>query len=187
MDDEREKRLQTLIDRQDIWDCLLRYARGVDRLDPDLVRSAFWEDAHDSHGALNGPIDDFLAAWLPTQRAREACQHLLANHTVNFDGSGADTETYFLVAIKDLGDPNMPLMGGRYIDRFERRSGAWRIRTRLCLVDWQAQLDASDMTDRRQDLYWGRRDPTDPSCERPVRRRYGPPNHLEPQAERSAQ
>lgn len=188
MNEDQEARLQALLDRQEVWDCLLRYSRGVDRLDPELVKSAFWADAHDSHGALNGPIEEFLSAWIPTQGGREACQHLLTNHAVTFDGSDtADAETYFLVAIKDVADPNMPLMGGRYIDRFEKRGGEWRIRTRLCLVDWQARMDASEMADRRRDLYWGRRDHTDPSYERPVRPRYGPPNHLEPQAEGSAQ
>ena len=30
-----------LMDRQRIWECMLRYARGMDRLDVDLVLSAY--------------------------------------------------------------------------------------------------------------------------------------------------
>jgi hypothetical protein len=33
---------------------MLREARGVDRRDEELIRSAYWGDAHDSHGQLNG-------------------------------------------------------------------------------------------------------------------------------------
>lgn len=175
MTSARDAALDAMLDRQAISDCLLRYARGVDRLDPNLVRSAFWPDAHDAHGAINGSIEDFLAAWLPTQGKREACQHVIANHTVSFDGpDAANTETYLVVAMKDHDSPTLELIGGRYIDRFEKRDGEWRIKTRLCLIDWQCTTDASGMVERMLGAYRGSRDGSDPSYERPVRIRLSP-------------
>lgn len=171
--DGRDAAIDELLDRQAISDCLLRYTRGVDRLDVELIRSAFWPDAHDAHGATNGSVEDFLAAWLPTQGNREAGQHIIANHTVSFDGpAAADTETYLVVAIKDHGSDDLVLMGGRYLDRFEKRGGEWRIKTRLALIDWRGVADASAIEDRLRGVHRGTRDLRDPSYERPIQPRF---------------
>lgn len=42
-----ETRLRLLEDRQAIHEVILRYCRGVDRSDPDLILSAFHDDAID--------------------------------------------------------------------------------------------------------------------------------------------
>lgn len=53
--------LETVIARQDINDCIMRYARGIDRGDADLLLSCYWEDAHEIHGpAYNGPAVPYL-------------------------------------------------------------------------------------------------------------------------------
>lgn len=169
----REKAIAELLDRQAILDALTRYARGVDRLDEELILSAFWPGAHDAHGPTNGSVAEFLASWLPSQAGREAGQHFLVNHTVAFDGTeAADCETYLLVAIKSEGATTVDLMGGRYVDRFEKRHGEWRIATRLCLVDWATQTDGTIMPAWMSRVHRGSRDRTDPSYESPVRRRW---------------
>lgn len=175
MTSPRIAEIEKLLDRQAIWDCLLRYTRGVDRLDEDLIRSAFWEDAHDSHGQLNGSPEEFIATWMPTQGKRESCQHFVTNHTVELAGSdAADTETYFLVSIKNYGSTTLELVGGRYMDRFEKREDEWRIKTRLVVLDWQCVADASEMAERLSRSHQGSRDRNDPSYERPVRPRPAP-------------
>ena len=153
---------------------MLRYARGVDRVDGALIRSAFWSDAHDSHGRTNGSPEEFLAHWLPILAVREAGQHLVSNQSVSFDGAdAADVETYFMSSSKRRGSDTLELVAGRYVDRFTRRAGEWRIQTRLVLLDWQCVADASGMADRLAAAYRGSRDRTDPSYERPVRPRFG--------------
>lgn len=167
--DDREHALDNLLNRQAILDCLNRYARGVDRLDAELIRSAFWPDALDSHGRISGSPEEFLSAWLPTQERREVCQHVIANHNVDFDGpDSADAETYVLVAIKDYDSLKIELMGGRYLDLFSKREGDWRIKTRLVILDWQGVADASEMAARMSLNHRGSRDMRDPSYERPV-------------------
>ena len=45
MDADRLARLDALLDRQDILDCLTRFSRGIDRFDKALFLSAFHPDA----------------------------------------------------------------------------------------------------------------------------------------------
>src|SRR5579862_3908887 len=45
-----------LADREAIRDCLYRYCRGVDRCDMELLRSAYWPGAMDTHTGFKGTI-----------------------------------------------------------------------------------------------------------------------------------
>jgi hypothetical protein len=170
-----EVEVRALLDRQAIWDCLMRYTRGVDRLDQELIRSAFWGDARDSHGQMDGSAEQFIRTWMPTQAVREACQHSVSNHYVELAGDAANAETYFQVAIRNAGSEALELVGGRYLDRYTRRRGEWRIQTRLVVLDWQCLTDATQMDHRLATSHRGSRDRRDPSYERPVRPRTPPP------------
>jgi hypothetical protein len=157
-----------LLDRQEILECLQRYARGLDRLDEPLIRSAFHPDAIDQHGPVNGSVDDFLAYWLPMQAEREVSQHHMTNHSVEIEGDTAHAETYFLYFGKHFGDPVMRVSGGRYVDRFERRDGSWRIAFRVVISEWQMHADGEPTELLRRQLARGRRDAGDPSYQRPL-------------------
>jgi len=129
--------VQELWNREAIRQCLTRYARGVDRFDRDLILSAFHPDAIDEHGKFVGGPREFVDwALAQHQRAHLTHQHCLLNHTCEFDGDIAYTETYFMfVGMNRKGKP-LVMNGGRYIDRFEKRDGHWRIGYRICLRDW---------------------------------------------------
>jgi hypothetical protein len=165
--------LARMIDRQQIWDCLLRYIRGVDRMDQDLIRSAFWEDASNSHGPVSGTVEDFIGGWYPAQATRDVSFHLVSNQQLDVDDDGivAHGETYFFAAIKQTAEDEIELVGGRYVDRYEQRGGEWRIATRVVLLDWQGMADASGMAARKAKRHVGSRDQNDPSYERPLRPR----------------
>jgi hypothetical protein len=64
-DDALHTRLQEMIDRADIHDCMVRYARGMDRRDRDLLRSAYHDGAIDDHVGFVGLVDDFIDWALP--------------------------------------------------------------------------------------------------------------------------
>jgi hypothetical protein len=133
--------LQDFLDRARILDCVHRYARGMDRLDRELVRSAYHDDAHEDHGCFVGKVDEFLDWSLEFQARYARHQHYVTNHTAELDGDTAHAETYYLfVGVEQ--DPAAPLttFGGRYIDRFERRLGRWAIAARILLVEWRTSL-----------------------------------------------
>ena len=68
-----EARLQQLLDEAEIRRVHIRYCRGIDRMDWDLVRSCYHPDAIDRHGAYNGDVEGFIdwaAELLPTFESR---------------------------------------------------------------------------------------------------------------------
>jgi hypothetical protein len=160
--------LEELLAREQIRDCLHRYTRGVDRVDADLIRSAFHPDAVDHHGPVAGTVDDFLAYWLPLQAAREASMHYLTNVTIDRDGDSAHVESYFTYYQKLEGQSEMTVSGGRYVDRFERRAIGWRIAVRVVISEWAMLADGSPTTTRLATRSRARRDTTDLVYARPL-------------------
>jgi hypothetical protein len=137
--------VQQLIDRKAIHDCLLRFARGVDRRDPDLVRSAYHPDAMDDHGAMVGSAGDMIE-WgrLRDRTGPVSTHHHITDHSCEVDGDSAHAETYYIFDGRNP-DGTTWIAGGRYLDRLERRDGEWKIAFRYCLVEWAGGLPAGEM------------------------------------------
>ena len=137
MDERTERKLRERLDQAEISDCITRYARGMDRLDRALARSAYHEGAIDDHVGFVGEVDDFLDWAFAYHGGQVRHQHYVTNHHIELDGDEAHAETYFMF-IGTESEPSAPLtvFGGRYVDRFERRQGKWGIAVRLCLVEW---------------------------------------------------
>ena len=128
--------VQDLLDRQAITDVLHRYCRAVDRRDPDLLLSAYHGDAVDDHGVYKGPASGLVEFMLNDGRA--VVHHQISNIVIEVDGDVARTECY-LDAVHRREDETGrwdELLKCRYIDRFERREGAWRIAHRRVVYDW---------------------------------------------------
>ncbi|HRE42349.1 MAG TPA: nuclear transport factor 2 family protein [Terricaulis sp.] len=170
MDQATERALRELLDKEAIRDCVLRYLRGIDRLDVDLIRSAFHEGAIDNHTRdVRGSVEGLLDWWLPRQAGREATQHFVTNQTIDLDGDTAHVESYFFVFIKKTTQNEGALIGGRYADRFERRHGVWKIALRIVLPEWQADADARNTAMvKRAGGAIGARDSSDPTYQRPL-------------------
>ena len=120
---------------------LYRYCRGVDRIDMDLVRSCYHPDAVDDHGAFKGDVDAFIA-WISRLLARYGVTtHMLSQVLVEHHPTRDDvvrTETYGIAEHQTPGGgPELNLtIAFRYLDRFERRDGTWRIASRVCTTEW---------------------------------------------------
>lgn len=139
--------LRHLLDEKQIRDALSRYSRGVDRGDPDLVRSAYHPDAHDAHGDYSGGIDGFIE-WVERRLAdADNSMHFLGQSLIEFAGPDlAMAETYFvsrrMLPLKPGQAPSARAQDalaregwGRYVDRFERRNGAWKIAHRTVVLE----------------------------------------------------
>ena len=132
--------LRTLLDKAQIHDALMRYSRGVDRGDGELVMSCFHPDATLDMG--RGPMSAAALAEGIAKMTATGAMHFIGNEYVEVDGDTAYGETYFIsyATITDSGQPATRSRGGRYLDRFECRDGQWKIARRLLVDEW-SRLD----------------------------------------------
>lgn len=113
-----------------------RYCRGIDRADPEILRTVYWEDGQDDHGVFQGDREEYIAWVMPTVRERfVALQHVLGQTSTELDGEFAYAETYF-VQHSLRPDGVAYASPGRYIDRLERRNGEWRILERKTMMSF---------------------------------------------------
>jgi len=164
--------LAVLLAEREIERVVLRYCRGIDRLDEDLIRSVYHEGATDNHGVYQGDGQAFAAFIVPLLReAYRSTTHAVQNCLIDVhgteDGAGADAETYCL-AYHDRrdagGDRWVDVFACRYVDRFERRAGRWGIVRRVVVHDWDAVLPvAGDFGEMVAAFHGGRRDRNDES------------------------
>lgn len=145
-----EQRLQALEDRAAIEAALARYCRGVDRCDLAMLKSAYWEDSVDDHGSFVGPGWAFAEAVVPALLSMKQTMHAISNAHIELMGEWAKVETYcvaYHLIPAPAGDAEM-VVGGRYLDRFEKRNGEWRIKHRLYVMDWNQNGPATAIWDQ---------------------------------------
>lgn len=164
-------RLAELVARAEIQDQLMRYARGVDRKDWDAVRATYHADAHDEHGEFSGSVDEFIEWVEKRHRTIPFSMHLLLNCLVEFkDEDTAFVETYFIAMRRAPGpaangSANAPEVDaeviGRYLDRFERREGTWKVARRCVVYDSSRMVPSSHRPRTAKGLLGvrGRQDP----------------------------
>jgi hypothetical protein len=157
--------LLELLAKQKITEVIHRYARAIDRMDVAMLRSVFHPGSRHRHfyegpssdpslSSRPGAPCDFVAFAMDVLRTHTATHHQLGNVLIQLGSEDVATaETYFTAhhRMRPLGDPlaapnafDTPMdyfVGGRYLDRFERRGGDWRIVERIGMTDW-ARVDA---------------------------------------------
>lgn len=159
-----EHELRELLHKQAIYEVVMRYCRGIDRLDYDLVRSAYHSDGIDHHTGFDGTVDEFIEWVHPKLSVIGGTQHHIGNHLVELYGHTAISESYCSAA--HWGGPDTAGMinftsGCRYVDLMELREGVWAITERWAVREWKrsdaGRLIAPEMPGPR-----GRRDDSDP-------------------------
>ena len=154
-------------DKLECTELVYLLARALDRRDEKLLRSLFHDDATDDHGTFKGSASDFVTWVIPLLAKMERTQHCISNVLIEVDGDQAVGESYF-VAHHDLtspeGNPAHMIAAGRYLDRFERRAGSWKISHRHAIFDWNSWQPSTDGWDRSPAAArtYGRRDRADP-------------------------
>lgn len=154
--------MQEILDRSAIDRLLALYCRGLDRADEATLRSIYHEDAVEDRGAglFIGKAHDWIGWSMSILPVFSATQHCLFNRLVDIDGDIALGETYFQAYHRfapqesaqkaDALAKHLPvpegiawpagetelILAGRYLDRFERRQGEWKIAYRKMVCDW---------------------------------------------------
>jgi hypothetical protein len=137
--------LALYLDREKIRDCIARLARGEDRRDAQLIKACCWPDSTSDYGVFRGTFDEYLAWVVPGSSAIPVTQHALAQSVIDLRGDAALAETHVTSyhRINMGAQEHDVVIGGRYLDRFERRAADWRIASRVMLYDWFQDFGAS--------------------------------------------
>ncbi len=133
------KTIDDVLAEAEIRDVHLRYCRANDRRDEDLMRGCFHEDAViELHKELD--VEEFLALGREILSQYTVTWHNTGNQLVEVRGDVAWAEHYTIsshrIAADDKGPERDWIAHGRYVDRMERRGGAWRIARRKMIVDY---------------------------------------------------
>jgi SnoaL-like domain len=163
--------VEYLKDRLAILDCVNRQSRGHDRHDVELMSSVYHDDGIDEHGSTVVAGQEY-GEWANEVHAAAFADHLhnVTTHTCEIDGDQAHCESYVIGTMVGKDGKSTVLMGGRYLDRLERRDGVWKIALRRCTIEWAITADASMLrSGALGGFIRGAWDATDPSYARPLR------------------
>ncbi|MBJ21890.1 MAG: nuclear transport factor 2 family protein [bacterium] len=149
---------QELLDKQAIRDVLSRYCRGLDRMDKEMA-NAVWHPGGTAFydGMFEGTGHGFIDWVWEAHAAMDRHSHQITNVLIELNGDRATSESYVTVVLwtlPDAGGAQQELVGrGRYLDRWERREGAWAIEHRVHLLDLSSafplvRADTSEGTSR---------------------------------------
>lgn len=134
--------LSGVLDRNAIYDVVVRYCRAVDSRDWHLMSDVFEPGAvvdFGSEGSAHG-VDE-IVKWIRNVEDKVSrSQHLLGNFVVNIEGDTATATTYFQAqhySVNGTGS-NTYLIGGTYHDKLRRTpAGAgWRIEHKYIEPVW---------------------------------------------------
>ncbi|MCP3870075.1 MAG: nuclear transport factor 2 family protein [Gammaproteobacteria bacterium] len=171
---DMQEQLQQLLDKQAMTEVMYKFARALDRVDGELMKSTYWEDAIEEHQDpvfpdlffYNDNAHAFVEPAMKGFRALKVTQHRISNPLIEIDGASAKAECYvwvFHVHDED-GVDKEGILGGRHHFLFECRDGVWKIKHRSTVFDWNQNQNATAIwSENYEDKYRGRRDRRDDS------------------------
>ncbi|MCZ6656904.1 MAG: nuclear transport factor 2 family protein [Gammaproteobacteria bacterium] len=132
--------VEQLSDIECIRDAAQRYCRGVDRLDAELMKSAYWPEATDDHGVFVGNAMQFVEMCMVAHLPWRSTSHCILNHTIELDQNGtrARGEIYNVTYLFQKDADVLDTWHGRYLDVYEKRHDEWRILDRVCVHEGTA-------------------------------------------------
>jgi hypothetical protein len=138
--------LQELADREAIRELANRYAHGVDRLDAECMRSAYWPEATDDHGVFVGNAWEFVDRVIGSHGRWAWTMHSTTNHQIELgpDRGTASGELYNVTYLMSGDRSVLNTWYGRYLDRYEKRGDEWRIIHRVCVHEGSSSRPAGD-------------------------------------------
>ncbi len=137
------REVRYLRDRLEIADCIASYCRGLDRLDADVLRGTYHEDAIDRHGPFMGDRETFVPWAIELEAGFPATHHSVTTHLCEINGDVANAESYCVFFVVLPGGKQLGAGAARYIDELERRDGKWALSKRVEVMDCSYELPQS--------------------------------------------
>lgn len=141
--------LRDTVAKQKISEILTLYCRGIDRCHLESLLSVFWPDATADYGSGEQNAHDWARTTVTALKGMLRTQHSIGNLLIELDGDRAKAETYCHAFHELPGEPGPAemIVGGRYLDRLERRGGVWRIARRTYVMDWNRNVASTSRWD----------------------------------------
>jgi hypothetical protein len=156
--------IDEVIARDEIHQVLMRYCRGLDRMDRAMASTVWHDDATvDYRGYFTGTGEGFLDWVWPAHAGLDSHAHQITNVLIEVDGDTATSEAYVTVVLRGTsGGRSFTLANiGRYLDTWERRDGRWAIVRRVYVDDLKDLAGPTGLDGPAAGL--GARDRSDPS------------------------
>ena len=135
-----EQRVARLEAKDEIIQLSHTYARAQDRLDAAAHRSVFHDDAWLDYGYFKGGPDEFVDFAQGALKAIGITQHFLGQIEIDITSETEAFGEIYLIAHHQVDGPGGRLddwiYAGRYVDRYEKRGGVWKIAYRAEIADW---------------------------------------------------
>jgi hypothetical protein len=154
--------VETLIAERQITRQLTNYCRALDRCDTELGYAVFHADAKADYGEIYQGLGRGFIDWVMQAHTHvDHHLHRISNVLIEVDGDRAGSETYVEAVFRLSGDAVFHEMrtAGRYLDRWEKRSGNWAISERI----YVHTTDSIRLLDSAPRPITGTRDAHDPS------------------------
>lgn len=144
--------IENLVARAAIHDVVMRYFHGADRADKTLVRGCFTDDVqaqyHERAPVLGA---DALIAQIAlfdnlASRACKIATHFVGNlqfKLVARDRAETETHAFAFLINTAQGSDQVAMRSLRYLDRWVRQAGQWKIAARIHTLDWRCEVPAS--------------------------------------------
>ncbi|QDX81669.1 hypothetical protein B9N43_10630 [Denitratisoma sp. DHT3] len=135
--------IDALLEKSAIRDALSRYCHSLDRMDKAMAYDVFAADSSALYyGIYEGTGHGFIDWVWESHRAMESHSHQITNVLIELDGDSAISEAYVTVVLQQ----RRPSGGaeiqcrGRYLDRWAKQDGRWRIVEREHVIDTQSEI-----------------------------------------------
>lgn len=164
-----EAAVQELLDERAIRAKISCYQRSMDRCDPELGYSVFWDDSSITVGEYFKGVTgkEFVDYCMKAHPNIFHTSHQITNSYITINGDKAGSESYAKpYFIYDNGDGtfDLGLVTCRYNDQWEKRNGEWRIVHRVVSQEGSARI--KDVGDQGQaDAFRAEKRFDDPSYE----------------------
>jgi hypothetical protein len=142
-------RAEQACSRFEIHDLIMAHCRAIDRIDADLLKTIWHEEATLDVGSYQGNALEFFVPFLDVIKQRKTIFHSIANEWIEIDGDSAVGESYviaFSTHEEAAGDFD-EFTGGRYVDVFRRFDGLWKIAHRTFVQDWKTREPSTDQSE----------------------------------------
>ena len=131
------KAIQYLLDKSELYDLVMKYARYTDRRDITALRSLYHDDAIEDRGKMfKGTIDEFIKWTTGAAKNYELTIHRISNTIFEIVGNNAQGEVYAEAYHRTFPPDQKDIIAyGRYLDHYEKRDGIWKFIYRTSTTD----------------------------------------------------